>query len=265
MIAIAACRPAKKVQRLGNVITTKDTTSAVIVTHPPVANTVDSATFIRNVVHTLDSQRIHFRTFSAKVKMDYDGSEGNGQATVFLRMQKDSIIWLSLTGALGIEGYRVIITKDSVKLMNKLDKVVQFRSIQYLNDLTHVPVNFYDMQNILIGNPIYLDSNIVSYKYSDDYLSVLMSGSVFKNLLTLDKNTLLMQHSKLDDIDPNKNRTADITFSNYDKISNSNFSTTRRISVAEKAKLDINLEFKQYNFDQPLTFPFNIPKNYKSR
>jgi hypothetical protein len=265
IVAFAACRPTKKVQRLGNVITNKDTASAVMVTHPSDSSVVDSAAIIRNVVNTLDSQRIHFKTFSAKVKMDYDGSEGNGQATVFLRMQKDSIIWLSLTGALGIEGYRVIITKDSVKLMNKLDKVVQFRSIQYLNDLTHVPVNFYDMQNILIGNPIYLDSNIVSYKYSDDHLSILMAGSVFKNLLTLDKNTLLMLHSKLDDIDPNKNRTADITFGNYDKISNSSFSTVRRISVAEKAKLDIDLEFKQYNFDQPLTFPFNIPKNYKSK
>lgn len=264
IIAVAACRPTKKVQRLGNTITTKDTNSAVIVTNPPV-NAVDSATIIRSIVSRLDSQRINFRTFSAKVKMDYDGSEGNGQATVYLRMQKDSIIWLSLTGALGIEGFRVIITKDSVKLMNKLDKVVQYRSIQYLNDLTHVPVNFYDMQNILIGNPIYLDSNIVSYKYSDDYLSILMAGSVFKNLLTLDKNTLLMQHSKLDDIDPSKNRTADITFSNYDKVNNFSFSTARKISVAEKAKLDINLDFKQYNFGQPLTFPFNIPKNYKSK
>ena len=158
MVAIAACRPAKKVQKLGNVITPKDTASAL--TNPP-ANAVDTAALIRNVVSKLDSQRINFKTFNAKVKMDYDGSEGNGQATVYVRMQKDSIIWLSLTGALGIEGFRVIITKDSVKLMNKLDKVVQFRSIQYLKDLTHVPVNFYDMQNILVGNPIYLDSNIV--------------------------------------------------------------------------------------------------------
>jgi len=262
MVAIAACRPAKKVQKLGNVITTKDTASTVT---NPATSVVDSAAIIRNVVSKLDSQRINFKTFNAKVKMDYDGSEGNGQATVYVRMQKDSIIWLSLTGALGIEGFRVIITKDSVKLMNKLDKVVQFRSIQYLKDLTHVPINFYDMQNILVGNPIYLDSNIVSYKFSDDYISLLMAGNVFKNLLTLDKNTLLMQHSKLDDVDPGKNRTADITFSNYDKVNNFNFSTARRISVAEKAKLDINLEFKQFNFDQPQTFPFNIPKNYKSK
>jgi len=263
IVIFAACRPAKKVQRIGEVITTKDTASAVA---PDSATSkIDSAQMIRNIVDTLSNRAIDFKTFTAKVKMDYDGSEGNGQATVYLRMQKDSIIWLSLTGAFGIEGFRVIITKDSVKLMNKLDKVVQFRSIQYLQDLTHVPVDFNDMQHILIGNPIYLDSNIVSYKYSDDAISILMAGDVFKNLLTLDKNTLLMLHSKLDDIDPNKNRTADITYSNYDKVNDFYFSTARKISVAEKAKLDINLEFKQYTFDQPQTFPFNIPKNYKSK
>jgi hypothetical protein len=265
IIAFAACRPAKKVQRIGEVITSKDTASAVAVASDTAANKIDSAQIIRNIIDTLSDREINFKTFAAKVKMDYDGSEGNGQATVYLRMQKDSIIWLSLTGAFGIEGFRVIITKDSVKLMNKLDKVVQFRTIKYLQELTHVPIDFDDMQHILIGNPIYLDSNIVSYKYSDDAISILMAGSVFKNLLTLDKNSLLILHSKLDDMDPSKNRTADITYSNYDKVNAFYFSTMRKISVAEKAKLDINLEFKQYTFDQPQTFPFNIPKNYKSK
>lgn len=264
IIAFSACRPVKKVQRIGEVITTKDTSSAVTVTNP-VTGAVDSASIIRNIVDTLSNQRINFNTFSAKVKMDYDGSEGNGQATVYLRMQKDSIIWLSLTGAFGIEGFRVIITKDSVKLMNKLDKAVQFKSVKYLQELTHVPVDFYSLQDILIGNPIYLDSNIVSYKFNDDNLLILMAGSVFKNLLTLDKSNLRMLHSKLDDVDPGKNRTADITFSNYDRVNDFYFSTVRKISVAEKAKLDIGLEFKQYNFDQPQSFPFNIPKNYKSK
>ncbi len=261
VLALAACRPVKKVQRIGAVISTKDTVGAVT-NH---AAGVDSASIIRNIIGTVNKQRINFKTFSAKVKMDYDGSEGNGQATVYLRMQKDSIIWLSLTGAFGIEGFRVIITKDSVKLMNKLEKVVQYKSISYLQNLTHVPVNFYDMQAILIGNPVYLDSNILSYKYNDNNLLILMAGSIFKNLLTLDKNNLQLLHSKLDDVDPAKNRTADFTFDNYEKAGNYNFSTQRKVSVAEKARLDIDLEFKQYNFDEPESFPFNIPKSYKSR
>ncbi len=258
----AACRPARKVQSIGHVITKKDT----VLKEVTQAAAIDSATIIQNIVNRLDKQRIHFQTFSAKVKMDYDGSEGNGQATVYLRMQKDSLIWMSLTGALGIEGFRVMITPDSVKIMDKLHKIIQYRRIGYLQELTEVPVGFTNLQDILIGNPVYLDSNIVSYSETGDNLLILMAGNVFKNLLTLDKNNLRLLHSKLDDVNPLKNRTADITFDDYDKVNDFYFSTSRKISVAERAKLDVNLQFKQYDFDNKLlTFPFNIPKNYRVR
>lgn len=261
LITFAACRPVKKVQRIGNAITTKDTVSKAV-TQPDI---IDSAAIIKGIVGKLETQRISFNTFSAKVKMDYSSSDGSDGATAYLRMQKDSIIWLSLTGALGIEGYRVMITPDSVKLMNKLGKSIQYRSISYLRELTGVPIDFKSLQDILIGNPVYLDSNIISYQVSNDNLLILMSGQVFKNLLTLDKTNLRLLHSKLDDVNPLKNRTADITYDNYNSEGNFYFSTFRKISVAEKAKLDVELEFKQYDFNKPQTFPFNIPKNYKVR
>ena len=254
-----ACRPAKKVQRIGEAITTKDTVSKAITT-PAIT---DSATLIKSIVSRLAAQRIDFKTFNAKMKMDYDGSEGNGQATVYLRMQKDSIIWLSLTGAFGIEGFRVMITKDSVEIMNKLQKVIQYRPISYLQELTGVPIDFRSLQDILIGNPVYLDSNIVSYQTSNNNLLILMAGKVFKNFITLDKNNFRVLHSKLDDVNPMRNRTADITYDDYEKVGDFYFSSARKISVAEKSKLDVELQFKQYDFNKSQTFPFNIPKNYK--
>jgi len=47
------------------------------------------------------------------------------------------------------------------------------------------------------------------------------------------------------------------------KMRTSSFSTYRKIAVSEKAKLDIELQFKQFDFNAALSFPFNIPKNYK--
>jgi hypothetical protein len=41
------------------------------------------------------------------------------------------------------------------------------------------------------------------------------------------------------------------------------FAGTRNISLSEKNKLDILLEFKQVDFDKPVAFPFSIPKNYR--
>ena len=59
-----------------------------------------------------------------------------------------------------------------------------------------------------------------------------------------------------------RNRTADITYSEYETKSGFSFSTYREITVSEKNKLDITLKFKQYEFNKELSVSFNIPKNY---
>ncbi|CAN5634001.1 hypothetical protein BH10BAC2_BH10BAC2_43090 [soil metagenome] len=252
------CRPAKKVQRIEQSISKKDTVATVIVVPE-----VDSFSIVRNIVDSLNKKRIDFNTFSAKIKVDYEGKDGGDQATAYVRIQKDSVIWMSLTGALGIEGYRLLISKDSFRLMNKLQKTIQYRSIAYLQEITEVPFDFYSLQDVIIGNPVFIDSNIVSYKNTESELLVLMIGNVFKHLLTMENVDRRITHSKLDDINPIRNRTCDITYESYENAGDFYFSTKRRISVAEKSKLDINIEFKQYNFNKPQDYPFNIPKNYK--
>lgn len=255
---IASCRPAKKVQRIEQSISKKDTTATVIV-----KPAVDSFSIVKNIVDSLNKQRIEFNTFSGKMKVEYEGKDGGDQATAYVRIQKDSLIWMSLTGALGIEGYRLMINKDSFMLMNKLQKTVQYRSIAYLKEITEVPFDFYSLQDLIIGNPVFIDSNVVSYKNTSNELLVLMVGNIFKNLLTIENDSHQIKHSKLDDVNPIRNRTCDLTYDDYEPNGDFNFSTRRRISIAEKSKLDINVEFKQYTFNKPQDYPFNIPKNYK--
>ena len=260
-IIVVGCRPAKKVQKIQEAISKKDTTTVIVVKDN---NGIDSAALIHEVFNKVIKNKIEFNTFTAKVRVEYEGKEGGDEATAYIRLKKDSAIWLSLRGALGIEGFRVLITKDSVKVMNLLKKNVQMRAISYLQEITELPFDFTTLQDLIIGNPVFIDSNIVSYKVNNNNeLLVLMNGRLFKHLISLDNNDFKVLHSKLDDIDIVRNRTCDITFSDYDNAASVPFSTGRKISVAERSKLDINLNFKQYSFNQPVTFPFNIGKNYK--
>ena len=260
-IIIVGCRPAKKVQKIQEAISKKDTTEVIVVNEN---TTVDSVELVHQVYKKVIKNKIEFTTFSAKVRVSYEGKEGGDEATAFIRLKKDSAIWLSLRGALGIEGFRVLITKDSVKVMNLLKKNVQFRSISYLQEITDLPFDFSTLQDLIVGNPVFIDTNIVSYKVnSNNELLVLMNGPLFKHLLSLSNYNYTILHSKLDDIDAIRNRTCDITFSDYDSSGGSLFSTYRKISVAERSKLDIELNFKQHSFNQPVTFPFSIGKNYK--
>jgi hypothetical protein len=261
-LIIFACRPAKKVQKIQEAISKVDTTPSVVI--PKDNRASDSARGLKQVYDRVLQNKIDFKTFTAKVRVEYSGKEGGDDATAYVRMEKDRVLWLSLRGALGIEGFRVLVTKDSVKVMNLLKKNVQLRSIEYLKDITELPFDFTTVQNLIIGNPVFADSNVVSYKTdADNQLLVLMAGTLFKHLVTLDSKDFKILHSKLDDIDVVRNRTCDITFSDYEKSSGKQFATKRKISVAEKSKLDINLDFKQYSFNEPTTFPFVVPKNYK--
>jgi hypothetical protein len=119
------------------------------------------------------------------------------------------------------------------------------------------------LQDLIIGNAVFLDTNIVSYSSGNNVISLLSVGEWFKNLLTLDESDKKLLHSKLDDRDISRNRTADLTYGDYENKKGMPFSTERRITIAEKNRLDIKLEFKQYDFNQEVSFPFSIPKNYE--
>lgn len=256
------CRPAKKVQRVENAISRKDTAATVVVkpeTH------VDSMSIVKQMVADLDKGLIDFNTFSAKVKVEYQDKDGGDQANAFIQMQKDSAIWISLTGPFNIEGVRLLVTRDSVKLMNKIKKTVQISSISYLKELTQTPFDFATLQDVIIGNPVFIDGQLTSYRKKENALQVLIIGKLFKHLVTLDPAQSKILHSKLDDVDANRNRTCDITFAQYKNEGGVNFSTSRKISVAEHSKLDVSLDFKKYSFNEPVNFPFNIPKNFKRK
>jgi len=91
---------------------------------------------------------------------------------VFVRMYKDSLIWLSVNGALGIEGMRVLIDKDSVRMLNKLDKEYQVRSFNYLQEIASLPFDLASIQDLIIGNPVFLDTNFVSYTINGNTISI---------------------------------------------------------------------------------------------
>ena len=255
-----SCRSTKKIQ---TAIAPKDTVAVIVATTADHSGQ-DSINFIKDTYSKVLANRINFTTFSSKIDVDYEDATGKKyNVNAHLRMYKDSAIWISITAILGIEGLRAYITKDSVKLLDKQNKIYTARSVSYLQEVTALPLTLRSLQDLLIGNPVFLDSTISSYSKSPNSISLLSSGTFFKNLFTINEADKLPRSSKLDDVDELKNRTCHLTYDDYESKKGVNFSTKRTITVTEKGKLDIKLDFKQYDFNETLSFPFNIPKNYK--
>ncbi|MGE5518508.1 MAG: DUF4292 domain-containing protein [Candidatus Dadabacteria bacterium] len=256
---LASCRSTKKIQ---TAISKKDTSTVKVTIPEETVN--DTANIINGILHQVRSNVIDYKTFSGKVNVDYTGGDGKTyNVNAVIRMYKDSAIWISANALLGFEAMRVFVTKDSVKLLNKINKTYTERSVSYLQEITELPLDLHVLQDLIVGNPVFLDSSISYYSQGNGVITLLSVGEWFKNLLTLDEKDKTLLHSKLDDAEVTRSRTADLTYTDYDRRNRVAFSTNRRIIVAEKNRLDIKMDFRQYDFNTDVSFPFSIPKNYR--
>ncbi len=256
MMLLASCRSTKQI---ATVIAKKD--SAVVVVNPEDS---DSAKSVRATLSRIKDKKINFTTFSSKVKVEYnDDKNRRFDFNAFIRMKKDSAIWVSIIAAFNIEAFRVMITPDSLVILDKINKTTQKRSLNYLEKITKVPFDYKTLEDLILGNPVYLANSVVSYADQGEKVSLSTMGDVFKHYITVGKSDLNVLFSKLDDVDITRSRTANLAYSDYLASGPWMFSGMRKISLSEKTKLDVNLEFKQVEFDIPTTFPFGIPKNFR--
>jgi hypothetical protein len=259
-ILFTSCRATKKIQ---SAIAKKDTVTVIA---PPLdTGHADSMALIKDYYTALKTQRVSFTTFSGKVDVDYEETGGKKlNVNAELRMYKDSVIWVRITAILGIEGLRAYITKDSVKILNRQDKVYIARSVAFLQEIAALPLDLASLQDLLIGNPVFVDSDISSYSKSAGNVSLHGLSKLFKTLITMGEMDKQLYSAKLDDLDETRNRTSYLTWGDYENKKGQPFSQKRSITVSEKKTLEIKLNYKQYDFNETLSFPFSVPKNYKA-
>jgi hypothetical protein len=78
-----------------------------------------------------------------------------------LRMRKDSAIWVSISPALGIEVFRILITPDSLSMISKIpdNKFYYQGGFEVLSAMLGTEIDFDMLQNLLVGNALGLDKD----------------------------------------------------------------------------------------------------------
>src|SRR5438128_1096253 len=167
LLILASCKTTR--QQINKAIAPKDTAAAI--NNQSVA---DSLKIVTGTMQEFRAHHINFNTFSAKIKVEIEGSKGKQpDITAVVRVIKDSAIWISLSATfLNIEVYRILITKDSVILLNKRDKEVQFRSLDYLQEVTEIPFDYKTVEDLLVGNPVFYNDSIISYRKYENFVLI---------------------------------------------------------------------------------------------
>jgi hypothetical protein len=256
---ISSCHTSKNVQH--------SVTAAPVINQSPAAENkpVDSVAITKLQLSNLLHTPADFTTFYGKAKADFNSPQASGNATVYIRIQKDSLIWISITGPLNIEGARVLITNDSVKIINKLEGSAQIRSIAHLQQITRLPFTFSDFQNIIIGKPTLHPNTPLNYEFRQDSIKITAADALIKYIFSFTKNNFSLGQTRLESAYGLSKIDANIFYNDYHTVNAINFSTQRDIAVTGDAPMNLQLSFKEYYFNQPQTFLFTIPKNYSVR
>lgn len=94
-----------------------------------------------------------FEWLSAKLNSQVETTEKSISFKINLRLRKDSIIWLSMSG-FGIEAVRAIITTDSVFVLNRVNNTLLETDFTYLSTMANTDIDFGTLQALITGSAL---------------------------------------------------------------------------------------------------------------
>lgn len=107
------------------------------------------------LVQQVEQNETQWNWFTAKLNIQPESgliSNLGGQ----IRMQRDSVIWVSVTALLGMEAVRIMLTPDSLFVINKLENSYVKESLDMLKARFGTDIRFSDIQNTLLGNGLWM-------------------------------------------------------------------------------------------------------------
>ncbi len=215
-----------------------------------------------------------FSYLSTKLSVSYQkGEKEPVQFRAQMRLKNDSIIWMSIVPAMGIEAVRVVLTADSVKLLNRMKKNYILGAYYLLDSLMHTSINYDMLQSLLLGRG-------VSYPLADSSVSIdkqryLLSMKMrmpAKNALSrfhlltqkmwLDPETFNIKELYLNESGM-QDKDLHVFYDEYQNIDGRTIPLKMQIVIDANQKIIINITFKRTEIDVPHRFPFIIPRKYK--
>lgn len=198
-------------------------------------------------------------SFRAKANISIDGNEN--EVSINCRMAKDQKIWVSVTALAGLEVARMVITPDSIHILNRLESVYTKKPINFIHQYSNPQINFRTLQAILIGNVMdEVFSRKADFKLEGGNLS--LTGKAVELAYRLNFNEAL-KPSELFLQDLLAQQELKINYADY--VTDAGILIPHQLkikSAAGKKSIQADLKYNKVEKDLALDFPFNVPKRF---
>ena len=237
---------------------------------------------VQELQDKLDSATFNLEYINAKAAVVLINDSNEVSFNISYRSKKDSVIWISVSPLLGIEVARLMITPDSVKMLDKIHNKYEATSFESINKMLQMKVNFEIVQALLYGNffaykknenrfnSVYLEDSLGSQFY---ILSSLNKKKLKRSLEEKDLNKPVIQDVYVNDTTYRINR-VQVEDQRINKILNTEYSDFRltdgglfpfksKTNITADKNIEIRIEYGKVAKAESLDFPFNIPNNYE--
>lgn len=240
--------------------------------------------------------------FSAKAATEVDQ---NGKMNSFksnFKLRRDSLIWASLSPALGIEIVRAIVSQDSVKFINKLDDEFFTGALQDLTARTNTEISFDQLQSLLLGSALEFDpkekykSSVEGYRYvltskaKKKYIKVAEQKETMKDssltyrpglkekhverILEKNEEKLVVRKyfispetfliTEVEIFDLGHEQLLEIRYSEYLEVEGVLLPHHLEFLATDgKNTVRVSMDLSKVKVDQPQSMPFKIPEKYE--
>ena len=211
------------------------------------------------IFDTLSGHKFQYDWFSgkARVKVMWDGMRYGMTANV--RMQRDSLIWASIS-KFGFEVGRVLIRPDSAYVIDRFNKEYYSLSLDEYKEKYDVPFDFTEMQDLVAGSPLILQDSLPSLDLQEGFVVVVSSQDGMAGRYWMDQKHLRLYRSDIIDAD---RRRIETKYSDYQSADQIELAFTRQhlIDLGDE-QTELELDFSTIEFNNPKTIIFNIPSHY---
>jgi hypothetical protein len=212
-----------------------------------------------------------FTNFSAKGKMQLEKPDEKIGSAVTLRIKRDSVIWISVVPALGIEAARVRITPDTIQILDRLHRTYFAGNFSLLKQRFNISASFPMLQAMLIGN--YLPGEMGTLKEIKggemQQIQHQQSNLLINQFLDLETRKL----KRLQIIDEKTGDAIITTYNEFETQAEKVIPTSALILLERTSAVNpnsktaaISVKYNKFSFNDPeMAFPFSVPEDYERK
>jgi len=201
-----------------------------------------------------------FQTFQTKSKTVISLDGKTFDVNLNLRIKKNEIIWASITAFAGIEVARILITPDSIKLMNRTESEYIEKPFSFIHNYTSNKIDFEALEALLIGNSIPFTLEKGEIDVEDD--AVIVKGSE-SNVSFNNRYSNLLRPVNVQLQNTYSGQQLSVRYNNYSLFAGKQLPVNLTIISKINAKnINLDIAYQNPQFDVSQDYPFNVPARF---